>query len=161
MGKRKPQRPKVVEPPKGLPPSLVFLVPLALSIGLHYLLPLRIPYERVLQPIGFALLLVSLVLMYSASGAQARHKTTATAWRHNEALVTDGPFAWSRNPAYLAFVIWFLAAGMLMASWWPLVFLTPTMVAFHRLVIVKEEAYLAARFGDAYEEYRAKVRRWL
>ena len=161
MGKRKPQRITVVEPPKGVPPSLVFLVPLALSLGLDYLLPLRIPYKQVLSPIGFALLLVSLVLMYAASGAQSRQKTTATAWRHNEALVTDGPFRWSRNPAYLAFVIWFFAAGMLMASWWPFIFLAPTMVAFHHLVIVKEEAYLAARFGDAYEAYRAKVRRWL
>ncbi len=161
MGKRKPERPTVVEPPTGVPPSLVFLIPLALSLGLDYLMPLRIPYKPVLSPIGFALLLGSLVLMYAASGAQARHRTTATAWKHNESLVTDGPFRWSRNPAYLAFVLWFVAAGLLMASWWPVLFLVPTMVAFHRLVIVKEEAYLAARFGEAYEAYRAKVRRWL
>ncbi len=43
----------------------------------------------------------------------------------------------------------------------PFIFLAPTMVAFHRLVVVKEEDYLAARFGDEYEAYRAKVRRWL
>ena len=161
MGKRRAQQPKAVEPPTGVPPSLVFLVPLGLAIGLNFLVPLAIPYPRVLSPIGFALLLASLVLMYAASGAQARHRTTATAWRHNEALVTDGPFRWSRNPAYLAFVIWFFAAGLLMASWWPFIFLAPTMVAFHRLVVVKEEDYLAARFGDEYEAYRAKVRRWL
>jgi len=161
MSKRKPQRPTVVEPPKGVPPSLVFLIPLALAIALSFAVPLPIPYPRVLSPIGFTLLLVALVLMYAASGAQARHKTTATAWKHNEVLVTDGPFRWSRNPAYLAFVIWFVAAGLLMASWWPFLLLVPTMVAFHKIVVVKEEAYLAARFGAEYEAYRARVRRWL
>lgn len=161
MGRRKPQRPTVVEPPKGVPPSLVFLVPLAVAVGLDFLVPLRIPNKQLLSPIGFALILVSLALMYAASGSQARHKTTATAWRHNEALVTDGPFRWSRNPAYLAFAVWFLAAGLLMASWWPFIFLAPTMVAFHFVVIVKEEAYLAARFGEEYDQYRSKVRRWL
>ncbi len=161
MGKRKPQRTTVVEPPKGVPPSLVFLIPLALAVGLDFLLPLRLPAKQVLSPIGFALLLASLALMYAASGAQARAKTTATAWKHNEALVTDGPFRWSRNPAYLAFVLWFVAAGLLMASVWPFLFLIPTLVAFHYVVIVKEEAYLAARFGEAYDAYRAKVRRWL
>ncbi|MEY4795097.1 MAG: hypothetical protein RL724_2033, partial [Pseudomonadota bacterium] len=34
-------------------------------------------------------------------------------------------------------------------------------LALDRLVVAKEEAYLTTRFGDAYEAYRKRVRRWV
>jgi protein-S-isoprenylcysteine O-methyltransferase Ste14 len=35
------------------------------------------------------------------------------------------------------------------------------MLVLTKLAIEREEAHLAARFGDAWAAYRARVRRWL
>lgn len=46
-------------------------------------------------------------------------------------------------------------------SWWPLIALPVVLVAVRRLVIDREERYLAAHFGEQYRSYSARVRRWL
>jgi protein-S-isoprenylcysteine O-methyltransferase Ste14 len=51
------------------------------------------------------------------------------------------------------------------ALWWGLswvLLLAPVVVlAVQRLVIAKEERYLEQKFGDAYRQYCARVRRWI
>jgi len=44
---------------------------------------------------------------------------------------------------------------------WALATLPATVVAVDRLVIPREERHLQATFGAEYENYRARVRRWL
>lgn len=76
-------------------------------------------------------------------------------------LVTDGAFAWSRNPGYVAMVIGTLAFTLVMDNLWVV---PATIVAawiVQREVIVREEALLEREFGDGYRRYRARVRRWL
>lgn len=77
------------------------------------------------------------------------------------AMVEGGPFRLSRNPIYLGFVI---AAAGLALRWgdlWGWAGVAASAVVLDRLVIAKEEPYLAARFGAAYAAYRARVRRWV
>jgi protein-S-isoprenylcysteine O-methyltransferase Ste14 len=47
------------------------------------------------------------------------------------------------------------------ASPWALLLLAPVLVVMDRLVIAREEPYLAARFGAPYVAYLARVRRWI
>src|SRR5659263_662135 len=55
-----------------------------------------------------------------------------------------------------------LAAGVgLAGTWWPVAFLPLAVLAVDRLVIAREEPYLRRLFGSAYDEYCARVRRWL
>ena len=42
-----------------------------------------------------------------------------------------------------------------------LVLLIPCLLAIRFYVIAREEAYLEAKFGEAYLSYKARVRRWL
>jgi protein-S-isoprenylcysteine O-methyltransferase Ste14 len=81
--------------------------------------------------------------------------------RPDAALVERGPFRFSRNPIYLGFL---LAAAGLALAWgtlWGWLGVAVTHALLDRLVIAKEEAYLASRFGAAYEAYKARVRRWM
>jgi protein-S-isoprenylcysteine O-methyltransferase Ste14 len=76
-------------------------------------------------------------------------------------LITHGPFAFSRNPMFLAGVIvllgWalFYGSGVIVlvaiAGW--------AMASF--LMVPQEECGLEARFGEAYRAYQARVPRWL
>ena len=77
------------------------------------------------------------------------------------ALVTQGVFARSRNPMYLAL-------SLLLGAWaaWlarPEALLGPALLMawLTRFQILPEEHVLAARFGADYAAYRARVRRWL
>jgi len=142
------------------PPSLVILVPFALALGVNYLRPWPITGES-LTRLGMPLLLASLAGMYWATREMNLYGTTKVAWRAGAALVTSGPFAWSRNPAYLAFFLWCVGAALLFATWWPIAILPAVFALFHVLVIRPEEAYLAQRFGAEYDDYRQRVRRWL
>lgn len=77
------------------------------------------------------------------------------------ALVTGGPFRYSRNPMYVGFTLVLLAWASWLQSPW--VFAGPLSFALYltRWQIVPEERALRAKFGAAYVEYAARVRRWL
>lgn len=76
-------------------------------------------------------------------------------------LVTDGPNALTRNPMYVG-LAGLLAAHALarggLRTWLPVV---GFVAAVDRLQIRPEEAALHATFGTAYDDYRARVRRWV
>jgi protein-S-isoprenylcysteine O-methyltransferase Ste14 len=79
----------------------------------------------------------------------------------DQALVTRGPFRVTRNPIYLGLLI--VAAGVALTSGsaWAWLAVAALFGVLDRLVIAKEEAYLLTRFGKAYADYMARVRRWM
>jgi protein-S-isoprenylcysteine O-methyltransferase Ste14 len=101
----------------------------------------------------------------SAAGyiAFRRAQTTINPLRPANAssLVTSGIYRFSRNPMYLGLLLvligWALRLSSLPALAGPLIFL----LYIRRFQIAPEEEALAARFGKAYSEYTARVRRWL
>ena len=78
----------------------------------------------------------------------------------SEALVTTGVYRHTRNPMYLAFLLWLLALAILLHS--PVGMLGGVLFfeRMQRAQIPAEEAALAARFGDAFRQYCRTVRRW-
>lgn len=76
-------------------------------------------------------------------------------------LVTGGAYRFSRNPMYVGFVAILLGAGWFLGAV-PLLAAAVVMYLYlDRYVIVREEAYLARTFGEAYKDYCARTRRWL
>ena len=49
----------------------------------------------------------------------------------------------------------------MLTSAWMLVLLIPVLIVLQRGVVEREEAYLQAKFGEAYRKYQARVPRWL
>ena len=78
-----------------------------------------------------------------------------------KALVVTGPYRFTRNPMYLGLALLYAGLAVLLDSVWPLVLLVPVLVLIRRLVIDREEAYLARTFGAAYQDYTRRVRRWI
>jgi protein-S-isoprenylcysteine O-methyltransferase Ste14 len=77
------------------------------------------------------------------------------------AIVTDGPFRFTRDPMYMATTGLYSAVTLLVNTLWPLVLLAPLLVLLDGGVVRREERYLEAKFGDPYRAYQARVRRWL
>jgi protein-S-isoprenylcysteine O-methyltransferase Ste14 len=76
-------------------------------------------------------------------------------------LVENGPYRHTRNPMYLGMTFLYLGVTALLNSWWALLLLPVVLWALVRLVISREERYLAAEFGEHYGAYRRRVRRWI
>ncbi|HXZ67562.1 MAG TPA: isoprenylcysteine carboxylmethyltransferase family protein [Alphaproteobacteria bacterium] len=79
----------------------------------------------------------------------------------NDKLVETGPFKFTRNPMYLGMVIISLGAAVLggLAPLFAVPLLTFLLDNF--VIIPFEEAKMERQFGDAYRDYKARVRRWI
>jgi protein-S-isoprenylcysteine O-methyltransferase Ste14 len=146
---------------RAVPPPLWALLSLAATYGLSLVPSLRAPLEGA-RPIGLIVLIAAFALMFAAM-LQFRLANTQLLPNSptNNALVTGGLFAISRNPMYLGMVIfciggalWMERAMMLAA---PLIMFAVANWAF----IPFEEAKMRRQFGETYDAYTKRVRRWL
>lgn len=142
-------------------PPAVYFGPFTLLWALNWWLPWTIPGGATLSVVGLALIVTAIALTFWAVLTLNRAHTTVIPWEEVSAIVTTGPFRFSRNPIYLADTIAYLGASLLIHSWWPLLALPAVLLVMSRWVVNREELYLTKRFGDAYREYRLRVRRWL
>jgi protein-S-isoprenylcysteine O-methyltransferase Ste14 len=75
-------------------------------------------------------------------------------------LVTNGIYAYTRNPMYLAHLIFLLGLAVTFWSWLALILFAVSAIWFHRRAL-DDEARLRALFGAQYENYQARVKRWI
>jgi len=75
-------------------------------------------------------------------------------------LITDGVFAFSRNPIYVAFAIILIGEFLILSNWILLIYIVGAAWLFHRQVL-REEEYLSEHYGGAYAEYCNRVRRYI
>ncbi len=143
--------------------GVVFGVSLVLGLVLEYFLSLSfhgLVDPEMLHVIGAPLLILGTLIVYLGKLELARCQQPSEPGHATTALVKSGVFKYSRNPLYLGVTLAFM--GMAIATdmpWW--LFLTlPTMLALHYVLILPEERYLAAKFGEEYRQYRGSVRRW-
>ena len=154
--------PKPHEGP-GLPvhPPVLYLAGLLVGMGLNSLWPIAPVPGRWGSPVGVMLIVLGLTIMPPVLAGFRRAGTPFDAHRPASALVTEGPYRFSRNPAYLALTLWYLGLGLLLNNGWVLLLALPLVGVMHRWAIPREERHLEARFGDQYRRYKAAVRRWL
>lgn len=114
------------------------------------------------RPYGLIMILASLALLAWAM-LQFRFADTQLLPNSptNNALVTNGIFGLTRNPMYLAMTVFALGGALWMGR--PLMLLAPVlMFAVANWVFIPfEEAKMRRQFGDAFDAYTRRVRRWL
>jgi protein-S-isoprenylcysteine O-methyltransferase Ste14 len=77
-----------------------------------------------------------------------------------ERLVTSGPYAWCRNPMYLGHIFFLIGLTLTLQSLFAGLITAATVVWFH-FRVRRDEQRLRERFGQAYEDYSARVPRWI
>lgn len=154
------------QPTKGGPnpgllrPPLIFLVAILLGIALNHAWPLRFtpPIVRVLGPFVTACAVVLFLLSYRAFRAAG---TSVQGSKRTTVIVRNGPYRFSRNPIYLAFILLVLGLSAWLNNLWLLVMLVPAAAIIALVVIPREERFLKQNFQEQYSSYQAGVRRWL
>src|SRR5207248_2138361 len=76
-------------------------------------------------------------------------------------IMCSGPYRLTRNPMYLALCWLQVALGFFLNDWITLMFVVPLALIMHYGVVLREERYLTAKFGEPYLELKRAVRRWL
>lgn len=148
-----------------IPPPVVFMV----SAVIMRVLASALPFVEVSVPAiirgGVAVFLFVLGLASGVMGLAAlqRAGTTSDPRRPTGAavLVTTGIYSYTRNPMYLGLAAALLAWAVWLSNVAALAGVVAFMLYIQRFQILPEERVLAARFGEAYEEYRRSVPRWL
>jgi protein-S-isoprenylcysteine O-methyltransferase Ste14 len=62
---------------------------------------------------------------------------------------------------YLALCLVQTAIGFFLNDWITLLFVVPLVIVLHFGVILPEERYLEAKFGEPYLALKSNVRRWI
>ena len=155
-----PDRPGVA-----IKPPILFLGALALGFVLDSILPLSLTSGPVaawtLRAIGLLLALIGAALLTASMRAFKRAGTNVPTWMPATAVVTDGPYRWSRNPIYIALLLIYAGIAFIFGEPWLLLLLPAVVAVLHWGVVAREERYLEAKFGPAYLGYKTAVRRWL
>ena len=144
-----------------IPPPLFYVVGFVAGIALDLLFPtagLPLALAVLAGVVGGALWLAldgSAMLRFRGA------RTSVVPMRPTTALVTSGPYRFTRNPMYLGMAVLYLALALSFGVIWALALLPAVLYLVDRLAIVHEERYLEAKFGDDYREYKKRVRRWL
>jgi protein-S-isoprenylcysteine O-methyltransferase Ste14 len=151
--------------PNTLPwPPIIFVSAIVIGVLLNVLLPLPWvgrPLSGILFALGWLMIAAFLALNVAAIRAMRRAGTTVRPDRATDHLVTDGPFAYTRHPLYLAGTMLLLGIGLIAGVAWFLLLALAAAFAVQKLAIEREESHLQARFGAAYRDYAARVRRWI
>jgi protein-S-isoprenylcysteine O-methyltransferase Ste14 len=143
-----------------LRPPIIFLCAILLGIALNWAWPLHFvsPNVRLLGPLVTACAVVLFLLSYREF---RRAGTSVQGSKRSTVIVRTGPYRFSRNPIYLAFILLVLGLSVWLNNLWLLVTLVPPVAVIALLVIPREEQFLERNFNGQYSIYKAQVRRWL
>jgi protein-S-isoprenylcysteine O-methyltransferase Ste14 len=142
-------------------PPAIPVIALLVSWGLGRLSPIPLAWPGWTCWAGLVLFTAPHTLGIWAHRTFRRHHTTVNPRGDVANIITDGPFRYTRNPMYLSLLPLYLGGSLLFRLPWAWMLLAPTFLALHYGVIIPEEKYLEAKFGETYLDYKRHVRRWL
>ena len=145
--------------PRLLPPHY-FLASVVLIAGL------ALPTNSALFPgwvqwLAIVPMLAGLGIAVRASRQFSAADTNIVPFSESTALVTDGTFAFSRNPMYLGMMLFLTGAAAATNEPLPWLVVALFFLVIHFRFILNEEKHMTAAFGDVYRRYARTVRRWL
>ena len=133
------------------------VITLVAGIALHWWRPLKFwqaAWQR--QTLGWTLLLTGILLALWAAAAFKEMD-----FEKPTAVITAGPYAFSRNPMYVAWTLIYLAIALLVNTWWLIALFPVPLLIMHFIYIRSEERQLEQKYGEEYRQYYARVRRYL
>ncbi len=148
-------------------PKRIVIPPIWFALGLVavFLLDRNLPLVSfsgsLTLGIGVILVLLGLASAISAAGLFSKADTGIVPFSEATALVTSGAFRFSRNPMYLGMVFVLLGTALITGSVAGLLVAPVFGLIIHYRFILDEESMLREVFGEEFEDYRRRVRRWL
>ena len=137
----------------------VYLLVIAYVVG-EFIIP-KYPIIYLFNMIGLIWLIVSLILFYSGFNLFKSYKEDPKPTSDTNRLIKTGIFAYTRNPIYLAFVLFNFSMFLVFENVMYLLSSLGLFIWINNYVIKVEEDYLKNKFGDEFVRYCGAVKRWL
>ncbi len=142
-------------------PGWYFVMYFIMGVGFDTLFPTYAFPENVRFTLGVGLVIAGAVLNSTSLVCYRDTRTNHETNKPAHALITEGPYRFSRNPIYLGYMCLFLGLGIFLNNLWIFVLGAPLLATVQVAIIAREEDYLAEKFGEEYGVYCQSVRRWL
>lgn len=111
--------------------------------------------------LGILLIVAGVLLLVPCVVQFHRHGGTPAPVDPPRRLVIRGPYRWTRNPMYLALSAMLAGQIVLHPARAVVIYAGLVLAAVSAFVLLYEEPKLRARFGAEYDDYVARVPRWL
>ena len=143
-----------------IPPFLVLIIVIAMTI-VALMWPVALFLDFPYNLIGILPMILGIVMLVTSQKLFKKKKAEIDTFKTPKALVTEQWFRMSRNPIYLAMLLFltgfFVVLAQLALVIFPIIFFLIANFWYIRV----EERNMTEEFGDDYRAYRKKVRRWL
>lgn len=153
------EEPKNDTPGVIAPPPLIYVGFLLVGLVLDHSWPVGFLPGTWRIPLATLLIAVGVILAGFGLGEFGRVDTEISPYKPTTALATGGIYGHTRNPLYLALTLIYLGIAVATNGLWQLLLVFPLLIVVRYGVIAREERYLEAKFGDAYRQYKTRVRR--
>ena len=137
----------------------VYLLVISYVVG-EFIIP-KYPIIYLFNMIGLIGLIVSLIFFYSGFNLFKSYKEDPNPASDTNLLIKTGIFAYTRNPIYLAFVLFDFSMFLVFENVMYLLSSLGLFIWINNYVIKVEEDYLKNKFGDEFVHYCGAVKRWL
>jgi protein-S-isoprenylcysteine O-methyltransferase Ste14 len=144
--------------------EVVFGIPFLIGIAIHFVVPFSVPqgiFRQALIPGGIVLIITGIGFIILARREFAYFRQPTDPGHPTSKIINTGVFAISRNPLYVGSVFVFSGLALALNILWAGIMLLLSIIICIYVLIIPEEQYLAAKFGEEYKEYTASVHRWL
>jgi protein-S-isoprenylcysteine O-methyltransferase Ste14 len=142
-------------------PPLILLRNAVISILAHLFIQVPIMRYGICLVCGIVFITLAPMLALWALRTMKASGTNVNPAKPALTLVRGGPFRFTRNPMYLALCLVQVALGFFLNDWITLLFVVPLALILHYGVVLREERYLTAKFGEPYLQFKREVRRWI
>ncbi|MGE5722610.1 MAG: methyltransferase family protein [Sphingomonadales bacterium] len=144
-----------------VPPPVFYVLAFAAGLAIDSALPWRPDWMHAIRWAGWALVAAGVAVGPGSAALFAlRHTTLKPAGRPVH-LVSEGAFRLSRNPMYVGLTLIYVGLAIALGRPWPLVLVVVPIAIVALVVIPFEEARMREAFGQDYEAYCRRVRRWI
>jgi protein-S-isoprenylcysteine O-methyltransferase Ste14 len=146
-----------------IPPPLVYAVCFIVSIFLQRYIPIRSSFLRGSTAVIIGAIGILAGLFFSVPAVRQFFitKNTLIPFKSATSLQTGGIYAISRNPMYTGLLITYTGLAFLIGNCWTFILIPLLLAIVIYRIILPEERYLTRAFGNSFEEYKKKVRRWI
>ena len=143
------------------PPPFIYAGALAAGLLANRRFRLRFLPRPLARTLGPLLILGGFAVGLLGFRELRRVGTNVDPYRPATAVVTGGPYRFTRNPMYVGFTLMYAGISAWTNALLPILMLPAVQQLMRRGVIEREERYLERKFGDEYLQYKGRVRRWI
>jgi len=143
-------------------PPIALLLAFVAGLALDWLHPLSfVPASLPHAWLGAGVFALGLALVVWAIRTLKATGTPVQGYKPTSAIVDRGAYRFTRNPIYVGMFVVLAGLAVAFDTLWLLAALVAFIAIVRFGVVAREEAYLDRKFGAAYRDYKARVRRWL